>query len=96
MWETTTPEAAHAARQQGCVAALVRILGDLVGTPGLSRGPTCYGLFTDDGRATKDRIEAMTDRLAESPYDALEAAVLGELMASLAPIAARLKASDSQ
>ncbi|RYC13791.1 SCO6745 family protein [Nocardioides zhouii] len=37
VWATTTPEAAHAARQQGCVAALVRILGDLVGTPGLSR-----------------------------------------------------------
>jgi len=37
VWETTTPAAAHAARQQGCVAALVRILGDLVGTPDLSR-----------------------------------------------------------
>jgi hypothetical protein len=37
VWENTTPEAAHAARQEGCVAALVRILGDLVGTPGLAR-----------------------------------------------------------
>src|SRR5690349_17877468 len=37
VWGTTTPEAAHAARQQGCVAALRRILGDLVETPGLSR-----------------------------------------------------------
>lgn len=37
VWETTTPEAAHAARQQGCVAALRRILGDLVDTPGLAR-----------------------------------------------------------
>ena len=37
VWETTTPEAAHAARQQGCVAALVRILGDLVGASGLER-----------------------------------------------------------
>jgi hypothetical protein len=37
VWDTTTPEAAHAARQQGCVAALRRILGDLTGTPGLAR-----------------------------------------------------------
>src|SRR5215471_6103729 len=37
VWDTTTPEAAHAAREQGCVAALRRILGDLAGTPGLAR-----------------------------------------------------------
>jgi hypothetical protein len=37
VWETTTPEAAHAARQRGCVAALRRILGDLVVTPELAR-----------------------------------------------------------
>ncbi len=37
VWNTTTPEAAHAARRQGCVAALRRILGDLVETPGLAR-----------------------------------------------------------
>src|ERR1700754_2320226 len=37
VWETTTPEAAHAAREQGCVAALHRILSDLVETPGLVR-----------------------------------------------------------
>src|SRR4051812_32262567 len=37
VWATTTPEAAHAARQQGCVAALRRILGDLVETAGLAR-----------------------------------------------------------
>src|ERR1700749_3771816 len=36
VWDTTTPEAAHAARQRGCVAALRRILGDLVETPGLA------------------------------------------------------------
>jgi hypothetical protein len=36
VWDTTTPEAAHAAREQGCVAALRRILGDLAGTPGLA------------------------------------------------------------
>src|SRR3954464_3182185 len=38
VWGTTTPEAAHAAREHGCVAALRRILGDLVDTPGLARG----------------------------------------------------------
>ena len=37
VWRTTTPEAAHAARQQGCVAALRRILGELVDTRGLGR-----------------------------------------------------------
>ena len=31
------PEAAHSARERGCVAALRRILGDLVGSPGLAR-----------------------------------------------------------
>ena len=195
VWETTTPEAAHEARQRGCVAALVRILGDLVDTSGLSRAadlltraaasapvegrvmyaalralpipdepvarlwhaantlrehrgdghiaalmveeidrtechvflaldagihpaetfgrihhlPKPYlagvmdrlrqrglvddsGQFTDAGRATKDRIEAMTDRLAEPPYAALETDVLDELVAELQPITARLKA----
>src|SRR4051812_37353572 len=37
VWDTVTPEAAHAAREQGCVAALRRILGDLVETPDLVR-----------------------------------------------------------
>src|SRR4029079_9758756 len=36
VWDTTTPEAAHAARERGCVAALHRILGDLVETPGFA------------------------------------------------------------
>src|SRR5678809_1630003 len=35
VWDTTTPEAAHAAREQGCVAALRRILDELVGSPEL-------------------------------------------------------------
>ena len=33
VWRTTTPEAAIAARQMGCVKALRRILGDHVDTP---------------------------------------------------------------
>lgn len=195
VWETTTPEAAHAARQRGCVAALVRILDDLVGSPGLARAadlltraavgapvegrvmyaalralpipddpvaklwhaanmlrehrgdghlaalmveqidrtechvllaldtgvrpaetfgrihhlPKPYlasvmaglrerglvdgtGDFTDAGRATKDRIEAMTDALAEAPYAVLEADELDELLTALRPITARLDA----
>ena len=37
VWSTTTPEAALAARQEGCVNALRRILGDLVDTPDFTR-----------------------------------------------------------
>jgi hypothetical protein len=37
VWDTASPEAALAARQQGSVAALRRILGDLADSPGLAR-----------------------------------------------------------
>lgn len=37
VWGTTTPEAAIAARRQGCAKALRRILGDLVDTPDFLR-----------------------------------------------------------
>jgi hypothetical protein len=199
VWDTTTPEAAHAARQQGCVAALRRILGDLVATPGLARaaellakastaapteGRVMYaglrtlpmpgepvarlwhaanmlrehrgdghvaalvaeriggteahvlsaldmgiypaetfgrihhlprarlaevmdglrdrglldadGRFTEAGREAKDRIESLTDALAEAPYEALAPRELDELIALLQPISARLKAAGSQ
>jgi hypothetical protein len=199
VWDTTTPEAAHAARQQGCVAALVRILGDLAETPGLAcaaellakaatsaptEGRVMYaglrtipmpekpvarlwyaanmlrehrgdghiaalvseriggteahvlsaldmgiypaesfgrihhlpkhrlaevmdglrdrglldasGRFTDAGRATKKRIESLTDALAEAPYDGLELPELDQLIASLEPISARLEATGSE
>jgi len=198
VWATTTPEAAHAARQQGCVAALRRILGDLVETAGLARAgellarastsaPTegrvmyaglrslpmpeepvtrlwhaanmlrehrgdghiaallCQGIgrteshvlsalsmdihpaesfgrihhlpegrlaevmdglrsgglldatgrFTDAGRATKDRIESLTDALAEAPYQSLAAPEVEELMVALEPISTRLTATGS-
>jgi hypothetical protein len=198
VWETTSPEAAHAAREQGCVAALHAILGDLVETSGLARaaellakastsapteGRVMYaglrslpvpeepvarlwhaanmlrehrgdghiaalvsqriggteahvlsavdmnihpaesfgrihhlpearlaevmdglrerglldasGRFTDAGRATKDRIESLTDVLAEAPYDALEPSELDELIAVLGPISMRLEAAGS-
>jgi hypothetical protein len=198
VWETTTPEAAHAARQQGCVAALRRILGDLVETPGLVRaadllamastsapteGRVMYaglralpvpeepvarlwhaanmlrehrgdghivalvsegvggleahvlsaldmgiypaesfgrihhlpearlsavmdglrdrglldapGRLTDAGRATKERIESLTDALAAAPYAGLQPPELDQLVASLAPLASRLEATGS-
>jgi hypothetical protein len=37
VWRTTTPEAAMAARQAGCVKALRRILGDHVDSPAFAR-----------------------------------------------------------
>ena len=198
VWDTTTPEAAHAAREQGCVAALRRILGDVVETWGFTRAaellakastsaPTegrvmyaglralpmpeepvarlwhaanmlrehrgdghiaalvseqiggieahvlsalaggiypaesfgrihhlpkahladvmdglrdrglidAVGRFTDAGRTTKARIEALTDALAEGPYDELEPIDLDDLVASLEPIATRLEATGS-
>jgi hypothetical protein len=199
VWERITPEAAHAARQQGCVAALRRILGDLVGTPELARaaellakasisarceGRVMYaalrslpmptepvarlwhaanmlrehrgdghvaalvseriggteahvlsaldmgiypaesfgrihhlppawlaqvmdglrgrgivdadGRLTDAGRATKARIESLTDALAEAPYEGLEPFELDELIGLLEPISARLRATGSE
>jgi hypothetical protein len=199
VWSITTPEAAYAARMRGCVAALRRILGDLVEWPGLARaadllavastaapveGRVMYaalhalpmpdeplerlwhaanmlrehrgdghvvalvceqvggieahvlaaldmgihpaetfgrihhlpkpflaevmaglrarglvdaaGHFTSAGRATKDRIEALTDVLAEAPYAALAPADLNELITVLEPLSARLKETGSQ
>src|SRR4051794_2555336 len=37
VWRTTTPEAAIAARQTGCVTALRRILGDRIDSPAFAR-----------------------------------------------------------
>jgi hypothetical protein len=37
VWRTTTPEAAIAARQEGCVRALRRILGDRIEDPAITR-----------------------------------------------------------
>jgi hypothetical protein len=198
VWDLTTPEAAHAAREQGCVAALRKILGDLVESPGLARaaellatasasapteGRVMYaalrtlpmpdepvarlwhaanmlrehrgdghiaalvseriggieahvlsaldmgiypaesfgrihhlpetrlaevmdglrdrglldasGRFTAAGRAAKDRVESLTDALAEAPYEGLEAPALDELVVLLGPIAGRLEATGS-
>ncbi|GAA4879758.1 SCO6745 family protein [Actinomycetospora straminea] len=54
------------------------------------------GRFTDAGRATKDRVEALTDELAAPPYDALSPAELDELVGALAPITATLVAAGSR
>jgi len=199
VWDTTTPEAAHAARERGCVAALRRILGDLVETPAFAcaaellakasvsapvEGRIMYaalralpvpeepvarlwhaanmlrehrgdghvvalvseriggteahvlsalamgiypaesfgrihhlprarltevmdglrdrglldasGHLTEAGRATKGRIESLTDALAEAPYDGLEPFDLDRLIALLEPISGRLQAAGSQ
>ncbi len=194
VWELTTPQAAFAARDDGCVRVLRRVLGDVATTPGVVRaadllaqaavsapteGRAMYaalravplpeeplarlfraatllrehrgdghiaalvshgiggteshflgaiamgmpgadsgrvhhrpraelaaieeglrtrglvdgqGRFTAAGRETKDQIEALTDTLAQPPYDALTDAELQELVAELEPIAARLAA----
>ena len=51
------------------------------------------GWLTADGRATKARIEALTDDLAAPAYDALEPSELAQLIADLEPIAAALNAA---
>ncbi|WP_242907854.1 SCO6745 family protein [Actinomadura terrae] len=52
------------------------------------------GGFTDAGRETKERIEALTDELAAAPYDVLGTDELDELIARLEPIAAALQAHN--
>jgi hypothetical protein len=54
------------------------------------------GWFTDAGRETKQRIEALTDELAAPPYDVLSPAELDELIAELEPITATLVATGSR
>ena len=54
------------------------------------------GRFTAAGRATKTRIESLTDALAEAPYDGLEPPELEQLIALLEPISRRLEAAGSQ
>ncbi|MFE2049575.1 MarR family transcriptional regulator [Streptomyces sp. NPDC059459] len=54
------------------------------------------GHFTDTGRATKQRIETLTDELATPPYEALSPVELDELIAELEPITATLVAAGSR
>ena len=54
------------------------------------------GRFTETGRATKARIESLTDALAEPPYAGLEPDEVDELIALLEPISERLRVTGSQ
>ena len=54
------------------------------------------GRFTDAGRETEERIEALTDELAAPPYDALSPAELDEWYAVLEPVTATLVAAGSR
>jgi hypothetical protein len=196
VWRTTTPEAAIAARQAGCVKALRRILGDAVDSPAFARaadlltraatsapteGRPMYaalralpipaevvarlfhaasllrehrgdghlvalmaesvggleshvllaldlgmpaekfgrihhlpapqlaavidglrvrgligedGWLSEQGRAVKQRVEALTDDLAAKPYEALDPREPDELIAALEPLAALLLAAQ--
>jgi hypothetical protein len=53
------------------------------------------GHFTEAGRACKERIEAVTDRLAAAPYEGLTPEELDELVAVLEPVTAVLVAAGS-
>lgn len=55
---------------------------------------TAAKTFTDDGRATKDRVEALTDALAAPAYDALTDAEVEELITLLEPLRAAVDAAD--
>jgi helix-turn-helix protein len=52
------------------------------------------GGFTDTGRETSERIEALTDELAAPAYDVLTADELDELITGLEPIAAAAQTID--
>ena len=54
------------------------------------------GGFTDAGRETRQRIEALTDELAAPAYDVLSADELDELIAGLEPIAAAARRSTTE
>ena len=52
------------------------------------------GWLSDEGRAVKRRVEALTDSLAAKPYESLAPTELDELMAALEPLAALLVAAQ--
>ena len=52
------------------------------------------GGFTSAGRASKQRIEALTDDLAVAPYECLEPAEVEELIATVEPLAEVLVAAQ--
>ncbi|HEX5947028.1 MAG TPA: hypothetical protein VFY82_12155 [Acidimicrobiales bacterium] len=52
------------------------------------------GWLSDQGRAVKQRVEALTDDLAAKPYESLRPDELDELMATLEPLATLLRAAQ--
>jgi hypothetical protein len=52
------------------------------------------GWLSEDGRAVKRRVEAITDDLAAKPYESLEPGELDELIAILEPLAGLLIAAQ--
>jgi hypothetical protein len=52
------------------------------------------GWLSEQGRAVRQRVEALTDDLAAKPYECLEPGELDELMATLEPLATRLVAAQ--
>ncbi|HEV8065214.1 MAG TPA: hypothetical protein VGP46_10300 [Acidimicrobiales bacterium] len=52
------------------------------------------GWLTESGRAVKQRVETLTDDLAARPYECLRPDELGELIATLEPLAALLLAAQ--
>ena len=54
------------------------------------------GRLTGSGIATKERVESLTDALAEAPYAVLDPAELDQLIAALEPVSRRLEAANSQ
>ena len=54
------------------------------------------GWLSDAGRGAKERIEALTDDLAEPAYASLQPSELDQLIEDLEPIAAALDAADSR
>jgi hypothetical protein len=52
------------------------------------------GWLSEQGRAVKQRVEALTDDLAAKPYEILEPGELDELVASLEPLATLLLAAQ--
>ena len=52
------------------------------------------GWLSETGRAVKQRVEALTDDLAATPYDSLEPDELEELVTTLEPLAGLLLAAQ--
>lgn len=71
-----------------------KLAADMVGL--CERGLSTLTGFTDAGRATKERVEALADGLAAAPYEALSCAERDGLVAELEPITAVLVAAGSK